>query len=268
MADTQQNAIACLQILAAIAKADGDILEEEKQALVKAVEALRSLLREDVTVDRLLQQEYSPDEIATNLDDPTLQVLLYEAAQSMAEIHGTVPAEQTILDTLGRTFNLKELNIVRLDIAIDKLQAALLPNSDRQQMARMAQRNRIAAEVRQLSLDYAIGISILGFNPFPGLTLATTLLAFFLILKMMRDIGVKWGYPKNLARLAVLGNLFSGIGAIVAGLSVWATLSFIGFWVPVFGYFGLPGFFFTTTWAIGRATSLYYSSEGRLPAQL
>ncbi|MGB5632356.1 MAG: hypothetical protein WBM86_06205, partial [Waterburya sp.] len=74
-------------------------------------------------------------------------------------------------------------------------------------------------EVRDLILDYAIGIAILGFNPFPGVNLITDTIACGLILKMISDIGKKkWGYPKGQDVIAIIGSIFGGCGALAAAV--------------------------------------------------
>lgn len=70
-------------------------------------------------------------------------------------------------------------------------------------------------QVRGLILDYALGASILGLIPIPRLFTLKLLVAAGLLLKMMWDIGKLWGFRKGQDLLAIAGNFFGGLGALV-----------------------------------------------------
>ncbi len=115
--------------------------------------------------------------------------------------------------------------------------------------------------LRQLILDYAIGVSILGLIPIPGILAVKFILAGLLILKMLRDIGKAWGFPQGQDAFAIAGNLFGAIGGLTMALLAWATLFAIGVVVPVVRGLGIAAALFTLTWALGQATYQYYASS-------
>lgn len=83
---------------------------------------------------------------------------------------------------------------------------------------------------------------------------------------MISDIGSKWGYPQGQDAIAIVGSVFGGFGAFFASIASWATISFIGLYVPIIGEFATASFLFTLTWAIGQATNQYYLSGRQLNA--
>ncbi|MFM9267760.1 hypothetical protein [Tychonema sp. BBK16] len=118
----------------------------------------------------------------------------------------------------------------------------------------------INKEIRALIIDYAIGAAILGLNPLPGTLTVTLLAASVLLLKMMRDIGAKWGYPKGQDLLAIGGNLFGGFGSFWIAFMAWLSMYVAGLFVPFIGSFAVALSLFALTWRIGQATHLYYVS--------
>lgn len=124
----------------------------------------------------------------------------------------------------------------------------------------------INQEIRDLIIDYAIAAAILGLNPLPGTRTLTLLVASMLLLKMMRDIGEKWGYPKGQDALAIAGNLFGGFGSFLVGFMAWASMRGIGVFVPFAGGFAVAASLFALTWRVGQATHLYYASGRQMDA--
>lgn len=118
----------------------------------------------------------------------------------------------------------------------------------------------INKEIRDLIIDYAIGSAILGLNPLPGTLTLTLLAASVLLLKMMRDIGSRWGYPKGQDLLAIGGNIFGGFGAFWIAFMAWISMYVAGLFVPFVGSFAVPLSLFALTWRVGQATHLYYVS--------
>lgn len=121
-------------------------------------------------------------------------------------------------------------------------------------------------EIRELIIDYAIGTAILGLNPLPGSLTVTLLVASGLLLKMMRDIGARWGFPKGQDALAIGGNLFGGLGAFWVAFMAWVSMYGLGLFVPFVGSFAVASALFALTWRVGQATHLYYASGRQMDA--
>ena len=259
-----KEAIAGLKLLACLAKADGKLHPEEKKILTEAWQKVQQLeiLPEEITVESILAEDIQIDEILPKIVTPKTQTLLYKVAYILAEINGIAPAEKIILDKIEASFQ----SVDRDSLVENDSLAELTVKSPHDLIEAIATQLVSVKEVRDLILDYAIGIAILGFNPFPGINLVTNTIACGLILKMMGDIGAKWGYPKGQDALAILGLIFGDFGAFFAALTSWATISFVGLYVPVIGELAAASFLFTLTWAIGQATNQFYLSGRQLNA--
>ena len=259
-----QEAIAGLKLLICMAKADGKLHPEEKKILTEAWQKAQQLsdLPENVTIDRLFAEDITIEEILPQINTPKTQKILYKVALILAEIDGVTPAERIILEEIEASFQSLERDLLSENDSL----AELALKSPHDFIEAIAAQLVSVKEVRDLILDYAIGIAILGFNPFPGVNLVTNTIACGLILKMIRDIGSKYGYPKGQDTIAIIGSIFGGFGAFFAALTSWATISFIGLYIPVIGEFTSASFLFALTWAIGQATNQFYLSGRQLKA--
>lgn len=284
MSTNQQEALASLKVLAYMAKADGELQQEEQIAFADAFKQLQPP-PEGITVESLLAVDEPIDQVLEQITSPIAQVAVYEAAYTMAKIGGTTPDEQQLLDKIRATFNLEE---TQLQESIPAEQLQEIPQPDQveavvdtlqqtsvEQLQEVSQPDKVepvtdkakpTKEIQSLILDYSIVAAILGLNPFPGLNLITTLVAYVLTLKMMRDIGAWWGYPKGQDTRAIVRNIFGGIGAFAAAYTAWATVSTIKLFVPFVGSVANASFLFTLTWAMGQATNQFYASGRQMDA--
>jgi hypothetical protein len=121
-------------------------------------------------------------------------------------------------------------------------------------------RDRLQRDVRNLILDYALGVCLLGLIPISGLLSLKLAIAVLLNIKMMRDIGHRWQFPKGQDILAIIGNLFGALGAISLALGAWFTFFALGLFVPYVGSLAIAAALFTVTWMIGQATHQFYAN--------
>jgi uncharacterized protein (DUF697 family) len=115
-------------------------------------------------------------------------------------------------------------------------------------------------QVRNLILDYALGVALLGLIPITGFLTLKLIVAAAIEVKMMWDVGRLWQFPKGQDILAVLGNLFGALGAITLALMVWLTFFGVGVFIPYVGSFAPASALFTFTWMIGQATHQFYAN--------
>jgi uncharacterized protein (DUF697 family) len=117
-------------------------------------------------------------------------------------------------------------------------------------------------KVRSMILDYAMGAALLGLNPIRGTLTITLLIVAALIIKMIIDIGSKWGYAKGQDPLAIIGYIFGFLGAFALALMAWVTMLCFGLFVfaPLFSGFAKSAAFFTLTWTLGQVTNQFYAS--------
>ncbi len=259
-----QEAIAGLKLLVCLAKADGKMHPEETKILTEAWKKAQQLstLPEDITIESILAEDLQIEEILPKIVTPKVQRVLYKTAYVMAKIDGIIPEQRIILDKIAANFQLESQDSIVNDDSLTELAI----QSPHDVIEAIAAQLVSVKEVRDLILDYAIGIAIFGFNPIPGINIVTDAVAFGLILKMIRDIGSKWGYPKGQDAFSIIGSIFGGFGALLTAIASWAAISLVGIYIPVIGEFATASFFFTLTWAIGQATNQFYLSGRQLNA--
>ena len=128
-------------------------------------------------------------------------------------------------------------------------------------LAHLRQKRR---RIRGVILDYALGIAILGFNPWEGFLSWTLLIATIAILKMLRDLANLWGFARGQDLLAIVGTFLGAISTIWLSLMVWGTIFVMSIYLPIPRGFALASGLFTLTWGLGQATNQYYASGWHL----
>ncbi|WP_036484100.1 hypothetical protein [Myxosarcina sp. GI1] len=116
-------------------------------------------------------------------------------------------------------------------------------------------------QTRNLALDYALGISILGLIPISDLLTPKLLVALGLLLKMLWDLGAKWKFAGGQDILAIAGYIFGLLGALAMAFMAWLTLVAVGLYVPYVSSFKLAAALFTLTWIVGQSTNQFYASS-------
>ena len=140
---------------------------------------------------------------------------------------------------------------------------SVLDNSQfsQEQLLHLRQKQR---RVRNLILDYGLGVATLGLNPFPGFLSFTLLVSSFLILKMLRDIAVVWGFTGGQDWLAIASSFFGAMSSLWLGIMMWGTLVVLSFFLPLPRSFAVAAGLFTLTCGLGQATSQFYASGWQL----
>jgi uncharacterized protein (DUF697 family)/tellurite resistance protein len=255
MSTNQREALAGLKILVCMAQADGKILAEEREALQDAI--LTFELPEGITIDTLLEEKTSLDELMPLIITPEAQKAVYNSAYTMAYIDGKCSGyEQVILDKLNDSFHIPAGEKAILGNVIHGLkQVVNLSNIEK-----IVDEKQREDNINQTILNYATSSAVLGLNPIPGLSIISSLTALGLTLKMMNEIGAKWGYPKGQDALAIIGNLFGGLGAFAASFTVYLVVGTLGLLIPGGGMVAAATSNFTLTWAMGKATNQFYAS--------
>ncbi len=236
---------ACLRVLVALARADGEITQEEHDALDTALEqlpggaGLRPYLDEKVDFDSLL----------TEIHSPQAREQLWQAAYSMVHCDGTAsPAEEALLGKIRAGFGVNEAEASATRRMVDEAKDTLLPSN----IEAIADPQRRQKEIDQDVLKYAVLSAILGAFPVPGIAIATDLAIVALQVKLVRDIGQYWGHTidKDAAK-TLLGGLGLGTGARIA-------VSNLAKLVPVWGSAFGATTAFATTWALGKIANRYF----------
>jgi uncharacterized protein (DUF697 family) len=242
---TIQEGTACVRVLVAVAKADGKITQDEREALEAALEQLpassdlRPFLEEDVALDGLLAAVTSPH----------ARDQLWHAAYSMVHCDGKASVEEElILGKIRAHFQIDDEKASATKRLIDEAKDTLLPSNINAIENPEARQKEIDQDV----LKYAVLSALLGAFPVPGVAIATDLAIVALQVKLVRDIGQYWGHKvdKDAAK-SLLAGLGLGTGARIAVANV-AKL------VPVWGSAFGASSAFATTWALGKLANRYF----------
>lgn len=235
MSLTNEEALASLRILVAIAQADGTVHDDEKRSLLAAI----STLSLGLDIDKVLGEKVDLDAQLEELKSNEAKEQAFRSAYFMAHADGNCSAEEAaLLDRIAEktgTTEHQRAALSRLFVGRAKGGEAMslspiAPITD------AAERN---AEVKKRALRYAVLTAALGAFPIPGLAIATDLAVVGVQLKMIRDVGALWGHTVNKeaaksllygvglgtgARLAVnnLAKLLPGWGSVIG-----ATTSFV-----------------------------------------
>lgn len=117
---------------------------------------------------------------------------------------------------------------------------------------------------RRLVFDYALGAAIIALVPIPNIGLVKFILLLLLNIKMVRDVGRLWSFPKGIGPLARIGSLFGFLGAIALGSLIWGLIFVSGLFVPGVGVLAPGAAVLAYFWSCGRATAYFYLSSPRL----
>ncbi|WP_017301508.1 hypothetical protein [Nodosilinea nodulosa] len=262
MASSDSEKVACLETLAGFARLKGNPTPIEFEAFLAAISAFVPL-PPGVTPEDLLANPTPIDRWLPQIQTPEWQQQVYRGAYEIVRSKGIVPEEEALLQQLRSAFELSP-QLARA-LAKQPLRANLSSVAINSALAGMATLIGRESDVRRLIFDYALGSAIVGLIPLRGGgTLELKFLVVLgLILKMIWDIRNLWGRPQGQDILAIVGNLFGFLAAVIGGFLAWATLIGIGVVVPYAGAFSRAAGFATATWIAGQSTNQFYTSQKR-----
>jgi uncharacterized protein (DUF697 family)/tellurite resistance protein len=251
------EAVASLQILAAMARADGTVHHDERKSLAAALESLG--LDKPLEVDELLASDKVIDVAAelARLETPAAREQIYRSAFFMAYADGSCTnEEQAILDQIAAATGVTaeaRASLERLFVTPVE-RTSLLPTKARP----IDDVDKRAAHVKKEVLKYAALTAVLGAFPIPGLAIATDLGVIALQVKMVRDIGQYWGH--SLDRSAAKTMLYGmGLGT-GARLAVNNLAKLLPGWGSAVG----ATTSFASTYALGKVIEKYFAADAKI----
>ncbi|BBC24518.1 hypothetical protein [Pseudanabaena sp. ABRG5-3] len=254
----QQEVLASFKVLVSMAKADGQLLEEEFASLADTFEEIH--LPEGVTVDRLLNEEDAPiDTLLSQITSDIAQEMVYQSAYAMANIDGECSSEeQELLDKIGTTFTSSKL--WGKQEWLETLERRSTRSSISEQVRQIDDPDKRAIEVENAITDTCFLNAVLGAFPLPGIAIAFDMLIYWNQLDLAQTIGQSWGYDRDNENLrkALFGSL--GITGTRIAVSNLAKL------VPVFGMVVGATTAYASTWALGKVANEYFASGGEMDA--
>ena len=248
----QIEAVASLKILAAIAKADGTVHNDERKSLAAALESLE--LTNVIEVDRLLAEDVDVAAQLATLESEEARQQLYRSAFFMAHADGTcTKEEQAILDAIEKAAGVTPEQRAALErLFAGGAGVAVTPGE--KTVSDPVER---AAAVQRVTLRYAVLTAVLGAFPVPGLAIVTDLAVVGLQVKLVREIGLMWGHDLD-ARSArsLLFGLGLGTGARLAVNNLAKLL-------PGWGSAVGAASSFASTYALGKVTDRYVAGGAK-----
>lgn len=262
MPNSDAEKLACLNILAAAANLKGDPTPVEFEAFLAALTTFQPL-PPGVTPERLLKARPNVDGQLGHITTPDLQQQLYRGVHTIVRSKGTDAQESALLAQLRSAFDISP-ELAR-SLAKQPLTAVPITSPINSTLTGMAALIGREGDVRRLIFDYAMGSAIVGLIPLHGggsleMKLVVVLV---LVLKMIWDIRNYWGRPGGQGVLAVIGNLFGFMAAVLGGCLAWVTLIGLGVVIPYVGAFAKAAGFATATWIAGQSTNQFYTSQKR-----
>jgi len=255
MSTNDRELLAGLRILAITAKADGKLRDEERHALEGALADLRGgghvgLPR---SVDELLGEDFSVliEEEFLRSDEARQRV--YDACLLLANADGEAsPEELALLDRLKPGAAEPTL----LEQAIHEAADTILPMP----LDPIHDPVRRDEEVREDIFKYAVLSAALGALPVPGVTVVTDLAVVGFQIKMVRDIGYRFGHPMDDAAIRSLIGTTAGSVIMRVAINNFARL------VPGWGSIVGAASSFASTMAIGEVAKAYFEAGGAVSA--
>jgi uncharacterized protein (DUF697 family) len=239
-----RKSLASFRVLVAVARADGKLEDEERDALKGALGAQSDLL------DSLLLEETVIDDELALLDEPGRK-RLYQSAFALAYADGHASVD--------------EVNLLK----------RIVPNSGERTLlgqvfgeaADTFVPGRIVAEADPVKRDheiledigkYSVLAAVAGAMPVPGLGIVADVAVIALQAKMVHDIGQYWGHQLDLH--AVRAFMGSVVGSTGMRIAVNNLARFVPGWGSAFG----AATSFATTFALGKVAERWFASGREL----
>src|SRR5688572_12599836 len=246
---TEREALASLRVLVCVAKADGELALEKRAALENAFTGLAMPVGS--TPASVLDEKIDLDVQLRLFTTPEARESLYQSVLGMVHVAGVLtPAEQKVLDHIRTTLQISEEKVSLARRILDGAKDTVLP-SNIQPINDPALR---ATEVKSDVVKYSVLSGVLGAFPVPGMAIATDIAVVCLQVKLVRDIGQRWGHTVDKpAAASLLGGLGLGTGARIA-------VSNLAKLVPIWGSVVGATASFASTWALGEIADKYFES--------
>lgn len=246
---TEKEALASLRVLVCVAKADGEPTPEKRMGLENALTGLE--MPANVTWMSVLDEKIDLDAQLRVLTTPELRESVYQSALGMVHLAGvSTPAEQKVLEHIRTTFQISEEKASLARQIFDGARDTVLPSSIQPVNDAVLRATEVKADV----IKYSVLSGVLGAVAIPGVAIATDLAVVGVQVKLVRDIGQRWGHQVDKqAAASLLGGLGLGTGARIA-------VSNIAKLVPGWGSVVGATASFASTWALGQIADKYFEN--------
>lgn len=250
---TNDEVLAGLRIIGAVARADGKISKEERALFTQAVTELSPKLPDGTPVEDLLTKDSNLDADLEAVTTPAVRRAVFEVAYAMSASDGAVKEEGDLLKKIRSAFAVKtDDDAIAQMVEHDASHLAVEPTLD------PAER---AARVKAVIQRRALNAGILGAIPVPLLTDIGVLLQ---VSAVIDDIALVWGQP--LTRQEKVAGLGALLSIAMAQTAVHSLIKLIPGWGTVAGSVSGAVGSYVVVGAVGRATNYHFEQDGKTTA--
>lgn len=253
---TNEEVLAGLRIIGAVARADGKISKEERALFQTAFTEFQPHLEDGSSLESLLTKPSNLDADLAMVKAPAVQRAVFEVAYAMSASDGAVQEESDLLKKIRGAFQVEG----KTDASADMLEhsalfAEIAPTLD------AAER---AARVKGVIDQRSISAAILGAIPVPLITDIGVLLQ---VSAVIDDVALLWGQP--LTRQEKLAGFGALISLAVAQSAVHSLIKLIPGWGTVAGSVSGAIGSYVVVGAVGRVVNYHFEKDGKTtPAEL
>lgn len=246
-----KEVLASLQLLVAVAKANGTIAEEEREAIAEALE--ESKLPGEYTVDSLLSETTSLDSVLSVIQSDEGRKHSFSAAYLLAYADGEYsPEEKAIIDDLKTRWNIPDSEVTELNNTLIISQGSITASTT------VASQEGRLEDSQQIIKVNRILAALVGALPLPVIG---DLMVLGVQIRMVSQIGHVYGRELDKVSIkALLGTLGVGTGARLA-------VSSLSKFIPGYGSVVGATLGFAATHAVGQVAIKYFEAGGNLSAE-
>jgi uncharacterized protein (DUF697 family)/tellurite resistance protein len=252
MAISEQEGVATLRVMVAVAQADGQLQAEEKEALTSALGGMKVPGIADIEV--LFKEKIDLNAQLALIKSDEARAQAYQSAYGIAYADGECTKDEAaVLENIKKTLAIPEEKQGLVKRLFSEASDTILPSN----IKTIADPEKRKKEVNEDILKYSILSGVLGAFPIPGIAIAADLAVVAVQFKMIRDIGQYHGHTidKDAAK-----SLFYGVaGSTGARIAVNNLARF----VPFAGAAFAAGTSFASTWALGKVFDKYFEAGGK-----
>lgn len=253
---TNQEVLAGLRVVGAVARADGKISKEERALFTQAVSELSPKLPDGTDVEDLLTKESDLGADLALITTPAIRRAVFQVAYAVAASDGAVEEEGVILKQIRDTFADSSGESAISDmVSHNASQVEVEPTFDATERAA-----RVKAIIDRRSLN----AGIIGAIPIPIITDIGVLLQ---VSAVIDDIAHVWGQP--LTRQEKLRGFGTLVSLALAQTAAHSLIKLIPGWGSVAGAVGGAVVSYVVVGAVGRAVNHHFEQDGKTtPAEL
>jgi nucleotide-binding universal stress UspA family protein/uncharacterized protein (DUF697 family) len=250
------EALARLKVLVCVAKADGNLDEQEKIQLKLGLQ--NELLPEGMSWEKLLNEAIDLTTELAQITSPEEQESTYYAAYTLANADAEYhPNEAKAMAQISANFNFGAEKVQQLNRLVDE-SYNIQKDGNIQPIRGPKQRAEV---IHQKTLLCSTATAILGGLPSPILSTYAQAAAFRLQTVLISEIAGLWGYPKFDAK-SLLEDMVGSLRLV----SAWLTALDLAKLVPKLGSNISTTDAFTATWAMGQVANSYFECGQELAA--